>query len=140
MLAKDCMAGRLRFFIKNWECLTKDRWVLTTVLSYQIPFTHILCQRSPPQWHVTEGECSFILSLTELGAIREEVQPQNGAFYLTLFTDPIINLKVLTTPPLQDGGYTDSQGHHLSGRPHDLKDAYFMVPVVPQHQKFLSFQ
>ena len=32
------LAGRLRFFLKNWELISRDRFILDTVLGYQVPF------------------------------------------------------------------------------------------------------
>ena len=33
------IAGRLQFFVKNWQVVTNDPWVLSAISGYHIPFT-----------------------------------------------------------------------------------------------------
>ena len=48
-----CWAGRLSFFRQNWELLTKDKWVLSTIISLH---THALSVLPPPDSCYGGGE------------------------------------------------------------------------------------
>ena len=67
------IAGRLRHFHTNWEKITQDPWVLSTVLGYTIPFSHVPRQSSRPTSVFSEEERLFIemeiQHLLQIGAI-----------------------------------------------------------------------
>ena len=59
------VGGRLPLFIHNWEILTKDPWVLTTVRGYHLP----LCQ-----WPTQEAvPVTFMLDSKKEEALAEEI-------------------------------------------------------------------
>ena len=35
------LAGRVTYFLPNWEVLTQDQWVLQTVAGYQLELTEV---------------------------------------------------------------------------------------------------
>ena len=42
------LAGRLKYFAKNWELVTNDPWVLSAISGYQICFTEHPYQNTQP--------------------------------------------------------------------------------------------
>ena len=152
-------AGRLKYFLQNWELLTSDQWTLNTVRGYRLeltgrprqlrlPFPHHL---NPTQLAVVEDE---ITSLLDKKAIVS-VPHLRKLFYSNLFLvekkgggqRPVINLSSLNS---------FVRHHHFEMedlklvadilRPQDimcnidLKDAYFAVSIHPEHQKLLCFK
>jgi len=54
------LAGRMKHFLPNWQAITRDEWMLTTVMGYRIEFLQKPHQnRKPPQIAFTgkEEEC-----------------------------------------------------------------------------------
>ena len=43
------IAGRLALYLKNWQAVTQDLWVLNTVQGYRIEFLSEPTQRSCPK-------------------------------------------------------------------------------------------
>ena len=160
--ASEVPAGRLQYFLKNWEVLTKDRWILETVRGYKIEFRENPRQQGKPrpmQFNQSQGDLiqQEVSELATKGAIREIVEaspPEEGSFYSTLFLvpkkdggqRPVINLKALNqfviAPHFKmEGIHTLKtllrQGDWLVKI--DLKDAYFAIPIREESRKFLSF-
>uniref|UniRef100_A0A1X7TRB5 Reverse transcriptase domain-containing protein n=1 Tax=Amphimedon queenslandica TaxID=400682 RepID=A0A1X7TRB5_AMPQE len=94
----------------NWQKLTKDRWVLNTVLGYKIEFISEPCQYQRPFPTQLNQDQQKLVSqeITEMiskGAVLEIQAPQEGSFFSTLFLvpnkddgqRPVINLKNLNS-------------------------------------------
>ena len=107
------MAGRLRFFLKNWQSLTTDRSVLETVSGFHLPFSQTPRQSSRPITRMTQEETCFIReeiqSLLQIGAIMEQQHPPQGSFFSTV---PKKGGGRRPPPSLQDGGNPDSERYH----------------------------
>ena len=152
-------AGRIKEFRENWALLTQDPWVLQTVQGFQLPLASQPVQTSVPpqlQQSLAQQELVSIEIQVMLGkqAIRV-VQPGQRGFVSQIFLvpkkdgghRPVINLKALNKFIVEE--YFKMKGFHMVKdliKPGDwlakidLKDAYFLVPVHPSHQKFLQFQ
>ena len=162
LFASEVPAGRLQYFLKNWETLTRDRWVLETVRGYKIEFRMNPWQQGRPRpLQFNQSQCDLIqqevAELMMKGAIREIAEtspPEEGIFYSTLFLvpkkdgghRPVINLKALNNfviaPHFKMEGIQTlksllRQGDWLVKI--DLKDAYFAIPIREENQKFLCF-
>ena len=46
---KVLLAGRIRYYLTNWEFITQDQWILDAVQGFKIPFTSTLCQAYLPR-------------------------------------------------------------------------------------------
>ena len=142
----------------NWKVLTTDKWVLDTVQGLRIPFVNLPVQVNCPNPPMYSKEQSLLLqeevgALLEKGAVVKVLNPQHQErFYSTLFLvprkggqmRPVINLKRLNE-------WVEPQHFKMKGmgtlkellRVNDWmvnKDAYFTVPIHPDHQPFLHFQ
>ena len=162
LFASEVPARRLQYFLKNWETLTRDRWVLETVRGYKIEFRMNPWQQGRPRpLQFNQSQCDLIqqevAELMMKGAIREIAEtspPEEGIFYSTLFLvpkkdgghRPVINLKALNNfviaPHFKMEGIQTlksllRQGDWLVKI--DLKDAYFAIPIREENQKFLCF-
>ena len=152
------VSGRLKFFLKNWECLTQDPLILSFVQGYQIPFLSTPVQQFHPPMSFSEEEVQLInIEVSEMlqkGAIKE-VQFSKGQILSPIFIvpkrdmgyRPVINLKnlnwniqylhfkmeglFLLKDILQPGDLMCKL---------DLKDAYFSVPLHAKSQKYVRFQ
>ena len=160
-LSVNQTANRLGTFLRNWNLLTTDKWILQAVSGYKIPFL-----RTPHQWRarptvVQEGQQTELMkgaiqSLISKGAISV-VNPCPQQFISTLFLvekgqgtgefRPVINLKALNRflPKEKfkmEGLHTARsllrKGDYMMKL--DLKDAYYAVPIHPESRKYLRFQ
>ena len=149
-------AGRLQYFLKNWEKLTNDPFILELVKGYQIPFLSEPSQTAPPSSTSMSQEETAIVDqeiqkMLKKGAIKL-VQPNTkNQFLSSIFIvpkkdsrhRPVINLKKLkkhSLYPFQNGGSFSLDGNTSQRGLHmhiDLKDAYFSVPLNPKSPKFV---
>ena len=156
---KEVPAGRLKHFLSNWEHLTRDRWILNTVGGYQIEFSPEPSQfRKPYSPHFSQVQDQLIREevgeLQRKGAVTEVTAPMEGGFYSTLFLvpkkdggqRPVINLKALNefvvAPHFKMEGIHTLKNLLKPGdwlAKVDLKDAYFSIPIHPDHRKYLRF-
>ena len=152
-------AGRIKEFKENWALLTQDPWVLQTVQGFQLPFLGQPVQSSAPQQLQLSLMQQSLIS-TEIQAMLEKqaislVQPDQRGFVSQIFLvpkkdgghRPVVNLKALNRFIVEE--HFKMEGFHMVKdlvKPGDwlakldLKDAYFLVPVDPSHQKYLQFQ
>ena len=102
-------AGRLKYFLQNWEKLTQDPQILQLVKGYQIPFHTYPLQQFPPHPLKLNKEEQLqvdteVQNMLTKGAIKE-VPPSVDKFLSTIFLvpkkdsghRPVINLKTLNS-------------------------------------------
>ena len=154
------VAGRLSHFLINWKVLTTDQWVVETVKGFQIPFSSQPVQDHWPNPTMCSAEQSLLIqeevsTLIEKGAVTQVHNPQpQGSFYSTLFLvpkkggqmRPVINLKKLNEWVIPQHFKMEGMGtlRELLRMNDwmvkvDLKDAYFTIPIHPNHQPYLRF-
>ena len=154
------VAGKLRHFVDNWKLLTADQWVLNAVQGFLIPFREEPRQdRAPlpyqyPAEQLVQLREELALLVRKAAIFPLEPTSTVAGFYSTVFLvpkkegrwRPVINLKALNwwVQPQHfkmEGIHTLRdllvQNDWLAKL--DLKDAYFTVPIHPDHQKFLRF-
>ena len=154
------MGGRLQFFLRNWELVTRDHWILQAVSGWRISFKSRPPLTSPPrgplpslgreQVKVLEEE---IHNLLQKQAIQHCPHKSLG-YYSSMFVvpkkggkwRPIINLRTLNsyvkTPHFKMETIHNlkdvlRQGDFMVRL--DLKDAYLTVPVHKSDRKYLRF-
>ena len=72
------VGGRLAQFSRNWEMLTKDPWILTTVKGYRLPLQ---------QWpSLTQAPVQFSLDSVHAKALATEIQAWSQKAQLLLLT------------------------------------------------------
>ena len=150
------VGGRLQFFIKEWEKITDNKWVLSTIAE-GLKFEFI----SKPKWI---GTCvpvknlpiilTDVESLLEKGAIEPvPISQINSGFYSTFFLvpkktgdlRPIINLRPLNRYMSKQHFRMDTLTKVLNlVKPKDwaisldLTDAYLHIPIHKSHLKYLG--
>lgn len=85
-------AGRIRWFIQNWQLITQDQWVLEMVQGLWLPFTQMPVQsKLPPEVHLSADSTDMIMAEVEelkcKGAISPILQTP-GSFLSQLFLVP----------------------------------------------------
>ncbi|XP_020297308.1 uncharacterized protein LOC109861882, partial [Pseudomyrmex gracilis] len=154
----DKSAGRLRSFVSQWKQITSDKYILSCLSGYRIPFTETPFQRSCNVRNLsaeeTENMHTEIDELLRKGAIEEckECERQSVSSYF-LVPKPdgshlfILNLRSLNrfiNPPhfkledIRSALNLVSRGDFLGTL--DLRDAYFLVPIHADYRKFLRFK
>ena len=101
------IAGRLKFFISEWQDITSDPTILSWIKGYKIPFVSVPTQLSEPKeraWSISEEkEITLIISqLIKKGAISKCLD-EPDQFISDVFLTPksdgsfrfILNLKKL---------------------------------------------
>jgi len=147
-------------FIKEWEKITDDKWVLSTLREgIKFEFLTIPQGTGIRQTPVNTQSLPIILSeindLLEKGAIETVPQSEiHQGFYSRLFLvtkkkgdlRPVINLKPLNQYLRKQHFKMDTLSKVLNlVKPQDwalsldLKDAYFHIPIHNTHRKFLRF-
>ena len=160
-LDSDKIAGRLADFAFNWRLLSQSKFVLDAVLGYKIPFICLPKQkfRRPPKNMNASEQCATkqeVEKLIKKGAIRKMNQDEItlgwiSSIFIIPKKDgswrPIINLRGLNS-------FVDNQHFKMENlvgvkdslltgdfmAKIDMQDAYFGIPIHPEHQKFLGFE
>ena len=153
-------AGRLQYFLKNWEKLTNDPFILELVKGYQIPFLSELSRTAPPS--------AISMSQMEIAIVDQEIQEMlkkdavklvqhstENQFLSSIFIvpkkdsghRPVINLRKLNKhiPYIHfkmEGPFFLKEillkGDYMCKI--DLKDAYFSVLLNRKSPKICEFQ
>ena len=150
------MAGRLKRFLANWEKITSDSYLLSTIQGYKIEFTNLplgvgkVFRQSQRSKDILGVELNKLL---DKGVI-EETLPEPGSFISDVFLRPkpdgrfrlILDLTELNKSVEKHHFKMDTlstaiimmrQDCYMASV--DLQDAYYAVPVREQDRKFLSF-
>lgn len=146
-----------RLHLDFWRKITDDPWVLGCVEGYQLPFERFPSQYLNPAPHIVKGNEEIInneiLSLQSKDAI--EICKQKfflNQIFLVPKRDgiswrPILNLKPLNKylkyfhfKMESINMVTDLLQANMWLCKIDFKDAYFAVPIDPNHRKFLQFE
>lgn len=146
-------------YYDNWCTITDDKIILSAIKGYKLPFHSLPVQTKEP--------VNLKMSLSDICKVDESIKPMlmNGAlikvkdeagqFISKVFTVPkpngrhrlVINLKKLNefveSPhfKMEDHRSASSlitEGNYLASV--DLKDAYYLIPIASQHQKYLRFR
>jgi len=148
-------AGRLSQYVRNWEQLTEDWWVLQAVSGYKLELAQTPWQAKPaPKIQCSiEERTKILMEIKELlakGAIMEATLSAKS-FVSQIFRKrgqrPVINLKCLNSYVKTE--HFKMEGLHIL--PHliqqndwmikmDLKDAYFQIPIHQESQHLLQLQ
>ena len=154
----DFSAANIKHCLNEWQNITSDKVILDLVKGYKIEFEEIPHQTTVPR------ECKF--NLTELEYVRNEIQIllakkviqistfEPGQFISSIFLRPkkngkfrmILNLKYLNEYVYYAHFKMDTLQSCLNlvtpscfMASIDLTDAYYSVPIHPEHQKYLKF-
>lgn len=153
------VAGRLRFFSKEWELITKNKFVLNCIKGYKITFKSQPVQTKIPTAPLLQNSQTFgdvkkeVDKLLKIGAIRPcvpEVPQFVSSYFLVKKSDEsyrlVLNLKKLnefittTHFKLEDGRTAEkliSRNNFLVKL--DLENAYFLIPIDESSSKYLRF-
>ena len=104
-----CLAVRLAHYVKKWEIIVQDRWVLQTIMGYKLDLLQTPHQgRRLPVLHHCQTDCALITEevqeLLAKQAIREtQISPNSFISQLFLVEKkrggqrPVVNLKALNS-------------------------------------------
>ena len=151
------VGGRLRHFLGNWKLITQDNFILQIVQGLEIPFLETPMQISCPCPQPNQMNCILIDQEVQMMISKEAVKQVSACpdqflspVFLVQKKDggqrPVINLKRLNQ-------YVEYQHFKLEGIQAleslvkkgdfmvklDLSDAYFGVPILKSHRKYLRF-
>ena len=153
-------AGGLQHFLYEWKKITSDPFVLDAVVHCYIVFDwvpEVLSGATRPYHSFTEAEQTIIDNEVEKfllkGVIRLSLY-EDGQVISPIFVRPkkdgshrvIFNLKRLNEAISYHHFKMNTLGTAIKlMRPGcymtaiDLKDAYYSIPIAPEHQKYLKF-
>ncbi len=151
--------GQLKLFLPEWQRITYDRWILNTILGYNIemevvPFQN--CKPKPTMFSAYETALidKEITQFLNKQIIEEVCLPAEGEYYSNIFSRfkkdgtvrIILNLKTFNDnvtklhfkmETLKSALSTIQPGDWFGSL--DLKDAYFSISVAKHHRKYLRF-
>ena len=153
------IAGNVKNHVKDWKRISSDRWLLNTIQGVEIPFIELPVQEVEPRpYKLSEEEVRFVDSELEVmveKGIIERTYPAEDQVVSNIFLRPkkdgsfrfILDLTWVNTHVQ----YEHFKMHSLNTalemmRPQcwmgsvDLKDAYYTVPIMKEHRKFLRFR
>ena len=152
------VGGRLQHFANNWEEVSNDPWILSTVKGAQIEFRSLPWQqKSPGEVQMNTEQSQALTEEVKELARKQAIVPaqEEGGFSSPIFLvpksdgtwRPVINLKSLNRHVIAPHFKMESirtikslmqKGDWLLKL--DLKDAYLTVPICQEHQEFLKFK
>ena len=83
-----CLAGRLPHYVKNWEIITQDRWVLQAIMGYKLDLLRTPHQgRRPPMLHHCQTDCALITEEVQELLAKQAIRETNLAqqFHIPTF-------------------------------------------------------
>ena len=154
-------SGRLVHFLDNWKTITQDNWVFQTVVGYKIPFcgsTSSVATKSHDNQvqHSDEAHEHCYPDASCKGSNQASSASQEPIYFLPIPSrespirrristnyQPEALKQICRRVVLQDGGSPGSPFVDTTERLYmmklDLKDAYYSVPIHPDHRRFLRF-
>ena len=153
-------AGGLQYFLHEWKKITSDPFILDAVTHCHIEFDWVpeaLGGATRPCHSFTEAEQTIIdneiekfllkgiirLSLYEDGQVISPifVRPKKDGSHRVIFNLKKLNEAVsyhhFKMDTLETAIKLMRPGCYMTSI--DLKDAYYSIPIAPEHQKFLKF-
>ncbi|PFX22060.1 Gag-Pol polyprotein [Stylophora pistillata] len=153
---KSFTTGNISKSIATWRLMTSDSTILEMVTGYRIAFDSEPFQTVVPHIHFPRGEEIIETEISKLLTENVIVDATHceAEFISTVFTRPkkdgshtlILNLKRpneqvtykhFKMESLQTAAQLIKQGSCMAVL--DLKDAYYSVPIVTDHRKYLRF-
>ena len=152
------IAGRIKYFIKNWEELTTDSFILNVVMGCKIDLLHTPHQHyCPNETKFSEKEKLFVQEELAKLLHKHVIIPskhEKDEFVSTIFLTPkkdgsfrlILNLKKFNhfvryqhfkMESLKQVIQMMKPGCFMASL--DIRDAYYTVPIHSTHQKYLKF-
>ena len=150
--------GRLKHYLHNWKKYTTDQTILETVSSCYIEFDNAPVQAYAAR-ELKFNETEKIAMNNEIqallrGGVIEKSVHEPGEYVGHVFSRPkkdgslrvILNLKPLNEFVTYQKFKMDTRhaaermltpGAYMASI--DLKQAYYLVPIAPEHKKFLKF-
>ena len=157
-ISENQIGGRLQFALHNWQKITSDQLILQLVTGTPIPFTQYPepCEGFAPTFSAKEAQQvqNCVDEMLAKGAIKV-VSPMKGQVVSHIFLRPkkdgsdrpVFNLRRLNRTVKYEHFKMEGlpllknmliQNDYLIKV--DLKDAYFCVPMLGSHKKFLRFR
>lgn len=156
----DIIAGRIQHYLHVWKAITNDKNILDMVKGCHITFKDNEFPEQSKMPHcirMNERESDIVsqeINKLCLKGVLEVAEPSSGQFVSSIFLRPkpdgsfrmILNLKNLNKFVEYNKFKMDTlhsilklvtPGCYMATI--DLRDAYYMVPIVKEHRKFLRF-
>ncbi|XP_066587653.1 uncharacterized protein [Prorops nasuta] len=155
----DEIAGRLRYYHKNWEKVTKDKFILNTIKGYKIRILKRIgqlqkpCKKFNSVAEIKEYK-KAIKQLKDKGVIEHCKQSKRqylSSYFLRPKSDGtkrfILNLKDLNKYVVVEHFKMENiktavnlvfPGNYMCNI--DLQDAYYSVPICEKSRKYLRFE
>ena len=156
--SKLFMAGRIKYFIKNWEELTTDSFILNVVMGCKIDLLHTPHQHYFPNEKKFSGKEKLFVQEELAKLLHKHViipsKHEKDEFVSTIFLTPkkdgsfrlILNLKKFNhfvryqhfkMESLKQVIQLMKPGCFMASL--HIHDAYYTVPIHSTHQKYLKF-
>ncbi len=151
----------MRQFYDQWCKITSDPFILSAILGYKIEFdeTCMPLKRSSPYYPFKRNHKEFNDINTEISSLLDKnvieiCDYENGEFLSNIFTRPKKNGGIRVILDLSELNKNLSVQHFKMDTIHtaaqlitngsflasvDLRDAYYSVPIHPDHRKYLRF-
>lgn len=152
------VGGRLKFFIKEWQRITSDKFILQTVKGYKIPFLKPVSQFRVPNVKfeslLEEQRCAEAIEVLLAKSAIRPCHYEPGQFLSSYFTIPkpdgsyrfIFNLHNLNSfikcehfkmEDVRTARRLITQNCFMATI--DLADAFLLIPIDPEFTKYLRF-
>ena len=153
------LGGRLRFFHKNWNMITSDPYILEIVQGYKLDLVEIPFQAFAPKPLLFSKSETELLGQRNSRFARQKRHSSGATHPRTVYQyrvcrakkgwrNKACNKSIKEVNQFLNYHHFKMEGTHLLRdllQPNDwmgkidLKDAYFVIPIWENHQKFLRF-